>query len=89
MITATTWVPCGFAAPFPKKYTFDEEEFERISELAQLKLTGAKKDLENAQNGVEGGEATDTEDEDANGENGVSLPKSNGQDHFECELSHC
>jgi periodic tryptophan protein 1 len=49
MITATTWVPRGFAAPFPKKYQFDEDEYERISQLAKLQLDDAKEELEEAQ----------------------------------------
>ena len=49
MITATTWVPRGFAAPFPDKYQFDEDEYERISQLAKLQLDDAKEDLEEAQ----------------------------------------
>jgi periodic tryptophan protein 1 len=49
MITATAWVPRGFAAPFPTKYTFDEEEFQRIAELAKLQLDDANEDLEEAQ----------------------------------------
>ncbi|PSN69779.1 periodic tryptophan protein-like protein [Corynespora cassiicola Philippines] len=49
MITATTWVPRGFAAPFPTKYVFDEDEYERISQLAKLQLDDAKEDLEEAQ----------------------------------------
>jgi periodic tryptophan protein 1 len=49
MITTTTWVPRGFAAPFPTKYNFDEEEFERIASLAKLQLDDAKEDLEEAQ----------------------------------------
>jgi periodic tryptophan protein 1 len=49
MITTATWVPRGFAAPFPQKYTFDEAEFERIAELAQLKLDDAEEDLKEAQ----------------------------------------
>lgn len=48
MITATAWVPRGFAAPFPTKYQFDEEEFARISELAKLQLDEANEDLEEA-----------------------------------------
>ncbi|KAH8648971.1 WD40-repeat-containing domain protein [Tricladium varicosporioides] len=52
MITATAWVPRGFAAPFPTKYTFDEEEFQRIAELAKLQLDDANEDLEEAQNGT-------------------------------------
>ncbi|KAK3311317.1 WD40-repeat-containing domain protein [Chaetomium strumarium] len=49
MITTTTWVPRGFAAPFPTKYNFDEEEFERIANLAKLQLDDAKEDLEEAE----------------------------------------
>jgi periodic tryptophan protein 1 len=49
MITASTWVPRGFAAPFPAKYNFDEAEFDRIAELAKLQLDDAKDDLEEAQ----------------------------------------
>ncbi|KAK5005058.1 hypothetical protein LTR28_008172, partial [Elasticomyces elasticus] len=48
MITATSWVPRGFAAPFPTRYVFDEEEYERISKLAKLELNDAKGDLEQA-----------------------------------------
>lgn len=51
MITTSTWVPRGFAAPFPSKYNFDEEEFERIASLAKLKLDDANDDLEEAQSG--------------------------------------
>ena len=50
MITATTWVPRGFAAPFPTRYTFDEEEFKRIAELAKLQLDDANKELDEARN---------------------------------------
>ncbi|KAK3330342.1 WD40-repeat-containing domain protein [Apodospora peruviana] len=49
MITSATWVPRGFAAPFPQKYNFDEEEFERIAALAKLQLDDAKEDLEEAE----------------------------------------
>ncbi len=59
MITATTWVPRGFAAPFPTKYTFDEEEFKRIAELARLQLDDANEGLEAARNGHDDGDATD------------------------------
>ncbi|KAK3336512.1 WD40-repeat-containing domain protein, partial [Cercophora scortea] len=49
MITTATWVPRGYAAPFPTKYNFDEEEFERIASLAKLQLDDAKEDLEEAE----------------------------------------
>lgn len=48
MITATTWVPRGYAAAFPTKYVFDEEEYERIAQLAKLQLDDANEDLEEA-----------------------------------------
>jgi periodic tryptophan protein 1 len=58
MITTAAWVPRGFAAPFPSKYTFDEDEFERIAELAKLQLDDAKEDLEEAEaEAVEDGES--------------------------------
>ncbi|KAG8428355.1 rRNA-processing protein [Metarhizium acridum] len=57
MITAAQWVPRGFAAPFPKKYTLDESEFARIAELARLQLDDAEEDLKEAQEeeGSDGG----------------------------------
>lgn len=55
MITTASWVPRGFAAPFPTKYTFDEAEFERIAELAKLQLDDAKEDLQEAQEEQDGG----------------------------------
>lgn len=56
MITATSWVPRGFAAPFPTKYTFDEEEFQRIADLAKLQLDDANEDLDAARNQAAGGD---------------------------------
>lgn len=49
MVTSTTWVPRGFAAPFPTKYNFDEDEFERIAALAKLQLEEAQEELDEAQ----------------------------------------
>jgi periodic tryptophan protein 1 len=66
MITAAQWVPRGFAAPFPQKYTLDEAEFERIAELAKLQLDDAQEDLEEAeaaQNGAKADKAEDQEDD--------------------------
>jgi len=59
MITATGWVPRGFAAPFPTKYTFDEEEFARIAELAKLQLDDANEDLEDARKEAGNGNGTE------------------------------
>ncbi|KAI1477014.1 WD40 repeat-like protein [Daldinia eschscholtzii] len=64
MITTSTWVPRGFAAPFPAKYDFDEAEFDRIANLAKLQLDDAKEDLEEAQEGEEENRASDDEDDD-------------------------
>jgi periodic tryptophan protein 1 len=65
MITATAWVPRGFAAPFPTKYNFDEEEFQRIAELAKLQLDDANDELDEARNeGAKGRGADTMEDEE-------------------------
>jgi len=69
-ITATSWVPRGFAAAFPTKYDFDEAEFERVAELAKLHLDDAKEDLEEAQY-AEGNGAEGDREEDANQEKSV------------------
>jgi hypothetical protein len=58
MITATTWVPRGFAAPFPNKYVFDEDEYERIAQLAKLQLDDAREELEEAQGKEKGSNGT-------------------------------
>ena len=76
MITATAWVPRGFAATFPTKYDVDEREMARISKLAQLKLDDAKADFESAQKGETIDTATD--DEVGSENDGVRIPQSNG-----------
>ncbi|EEP81910.1 conserved hypothetical protein [Uncinocarpus reesii 1704] len=48
MITATAWVRRGVAAQFPEKYELDEDEINRISELARVQLEDAKIDLKAA-----------------------------------------
>ncbi|KAJ9130626.1 Transducin family protein [Pleurostoma richardsiae] len=48
MITTAAWVPRGFAAPFPQRYKFDEDEFERIAQLARLQLDDANDELQEA-----------------------------------------
>lgn len=67
MITATAWIPRGFAAQFPIRHPLNEEEFDRISKLAKLQLDDAKEDLNNA---IEG------EKEDSDG--GVVVSQTNG-----------
>ncbi|KAI9813376.1 MAG: hypothetical protein M1832_006335 [Thelocarpon impressellum] len=56
MITATTWVPRGFAAPFPTRYELNEDEFSRIASLAKLQLKDAQEDLQDARKGADGAE---------------------------------
>ncbi|KAL1956339.1 hypothetical protein VTO42DRAFT_7422 [Malbranchea cinnamomea] len=70
MITATTWVRRGVAAPFPVKYEIDEDEINRISELAKNQLRDAKLDLKAAQNESKEDKAEneDKMDEDQHGE---------------------
>ncbi|KAI8957700.1 WD40 repeat-like protein [Daldinia sp. FL1419] len=69
MITTSTWVPRGFAAPFPAKYDFDEAEFDRIANLAKLQLDDANEDLQEAQEAQEeegnGGSDSDNDENDA------------------------
>lgn len=88
MITTTTWVPRGFAAPFPTKYTFDEEEFERIAKLAKLQLDDAKEDLEDAQEEDE--KAEEEEEEKVKAANGSKkeTPADNADDASE-SVSSC
>ena len=64
MITATAWVPRGFAAPFPTKYNFDEEEFQRIAELAKLQLDDANEELDEARNESSKGSGTQAMEEE-------------------------
>ncbi|KAI9720012.1 MAG: hypothetical protein M1812_003138 [Candelaria pacifica] len=89
MITATAWVPRGFAAQFPTKYDFDEAEFERIADLAKLQLEDAKQDLEEARNDHEHSEEAGVKvDKKANG---FSASNSNGEiddDLKEYDLEH-
>lgn len=66
MITATAWVPRGFAAPFPTKYEFDEDEFQRIAELAKLQLDDANEDLDDARKTAAGGNDVDPVVKDEN-----------------------
>jgi periodic tryptophan protein 1 len=83
MITATAWVPRGFAAPFPTKYTFDEEEFQRIAELAKLQLDDANEDLEEVQKQSEGqnGKNNDDNDSGSDAEEAPKTLKSTGYDY--------
>lgn len=76
MITTSTWVPRGFAAPFPAKYDFDEDEFERIAHLAKLQLDDANEDLQEAQE--DGDEEEDKGDEKKAGDSNEKPSSENG-----------
>ncbi|KAI0898471.1 WD40 repeat-like protein [Annulohypoxylon nitens] len=76
MITTSTWVPRGFAAPFPAKYDFDEDEFERIANLAKLQLDDANEDLQEAQE--DGDEEEDKSDEKEAGDPNEKPSSDNG-----------
>ncbi|THV49184.1 hypothetical protein BGAL_0207g00050 [Botrytis galanthina] len=93
MITATAWVPRGFAAPFPTKYNFDEEEFQRIADLAKLQLEDANDDLEEAQNEADNGADPDAmvDDEGSDDEEspkGVKSTAEEDDDLKEYDLDH-
>jgi periodic tryptophan protein 1 len=60
MITTAAWVPRGFAAPFPTKYTFDDAELERIAALAKLQLDEANEGLEEAREEEKNGTSSET-----------------------------
>ncbi|RLV93289.1 Periodic tryptophan protein 1 [Spathaspora sp. JA1] len=49
MISSSTWVPRGFASEFPEKYELNDEEMERITAMANLELSDAKEQLQQAQ----------------------------------------
>lgn len=80
MVTATAWVPRGFAAPFPTKYEFDEAEFDRIAKLAKLQLDDAQEDLEEAEEAAKagGGEGESDSDSDIEDVTGGAKVKSKG-----------
>ncbi|KJZ76692.1 hypothetical protein HIM_04028 [Hirsutella minnesotensis 3608] len=91
MITAAQWVPRGFAAPFPQKYTLDEAEFGRIAALAKLQLNDAEDDLKEAEEGesVRNG-ADDEKDETMQVDNQKSEKKASYDDDDlkEYDLEH-
>lgn len=80
MITTATWVRRGVAAQFPTKYEIDEEEFNRISELARKQLADAKGDLKAAKEEDEKEKQTETNpdamDEDQDQQDGKEEEKS-------------
>lgn len=83
MITATTWVRRGVAAPFPERYEIDEAEINRISELAKIQLEGAKTDLKQAQHqsskDQREGEGEGEEEEEEESEDDSAEPSGEGK----------
>lgn len=49
MISTTAWIAKGKSARYPKKYSVDEVELERVSKLANVHFQDAKVQLEQAQ----------------------------------------
>ncbi|CAI6272594.1 unnamed protein product [Periconia digitata] len=86
MITTTSWVPRGFAAPFPTKYDFDDDEYERISKLAKLQLDDAKEDLEEAQE--EEKEKKEKKSNKKDGEAAMEVTEDIDDDLKEYDLEH-
>ena len=77
MITATVWVPRGYAATFPTKYDVDEHELARISKLAKLKLDDANEELGHAHDHKGENNKTD-DDSDEEDDRGVQILQSKG-----------
>lgn len=50
MISATSWVPRGYASEFPEHYDLNDEEMARIEAMAKLNIDEAQADLEDAEN---------------------------------------
>lgn len=46
MISATAWIPRGYASEFPERYDLNDEEMARIEAMATLNLKDAQEDLE-------------------------------------------
>lgn len=65
MISATSWVPRGYASEFPEKYELDDAEMERINQMANLNLNDATADIEGIQEVNEEGEEAQAEEAQA------------------------
>lgn len=74
LVSALAWVKRGAAAENPKKYSADEKELERVSELARVQLEDAKLDLEKAEKvAKEMGVGMEEEDHEEDWEESVCL----------------
>lgn len=68
LISATTWVPRGFASEDPVRYDFDDEEMDRLAGMATLKLSEAKEEWEDAEDDSENEDDEDSEEAGPAGE---------------------
>ena len=73
MISATAWVPRGFASEFPEKYELDDAEIQRIENMANLNLNEV--DVEEAER-LAAEEAQEQEGNDEATENSYNNPES-------------
>lgn len=73
MISATAWVPRGFASEFPEKYELDDAEIQRIENMANLNLNEV--DVEEAER-LATEEAQEQEGNDETTENSYNNPES-------------
>lgn len=46
VISATTWVPRGYASEYPIKYEFNDEELEHLSGMAKLQIKSTEEEME-------------------------------------------
>jgi len=83
MITATAWVPRGFAAQFPTRKEFDEEEFERIAGLTRGQLDDARAELVAGQGGEEEEEEEGEEGKEGKGGKEVGMEMEMEEDEDE------
>lgn len=75
MISALQWIARGKSLPHPKKYVLDDDEMERVSQMANVQFEDAKAQLERAQRDIARGkdpfapnidnDAEDDDDEEA------------------------
>ena len=82
MISATAWVPRGFASEFPESYDLNDEEMERIEAMSKLNISEARAALE----GVDGEEVEDAESGDADDDKTINANKLKDQIEIDDDL---
>lgn len=53
VISATAWVPRGYASEYPIKYEFNDEELEHLSGMAQLQIKSAEEEMDDEEDSEE------------------------------------